>query len=391
MNHTHLYGFLNNTCYRVPIYNSSDEIIAISGMNSCSRVSTLPSAKVFAMKININTAEYVENPVANHTFCSQLVEWVKDQKISSIMDLRDTYKIEIDYTIATMENQLVDEGVMVQTIAPKEVLVVQPISETNELYYRKALKFDKIVKFTRSFPASYNIMNQITPKYKFKIHAIRIKGITDCGVDDPKEEYLTNTVVDLTGRRRAAITTSTVDGVVLFDTAKIGLKFVPEIVPFKPREIGVDFTLVLNEFCEFGSEVELLNALKDNSGETSSEDPGDIGGGHCHPNIHPHPGFQPQNPVRPLDPPNKDENPDEPGNPDTPTDPDKPTDEDSDLRWEYQRVDSTTSDDEQKYTVVADDTDPFDPETMAKISDVQKHISDIQLGEQVYWGWTWNI
>ena len=398
MTHEHLYALLNDVCYRVPVPAGETKMLAIEDMTS--KVSTIKRAdsRVHTMKIQINTGNFRE-ATSNDLNCKRIVDWATETKASSITDLRDSYKVEIDYCITSSTKRLIEEGTAVQTVSPFVILVAQPIAEGNHLTYTKALTFDKLIKFTKAFPASYGALHSVNESYSLEINAIRIKGITDLGFGDPKPNYFYPKVIDRTGRKTSGITSTTEEAILLLDTKAMGIDFDPEIITFLPRELAVEIKIVFDEFCQFFDENEILNIISENGGGPSSTTPPSEEKppyeAPCHPNIHPHPippcgGCQcpfppvpPCPPDRPITPPDK---PDDPDNPDDPGYEGPGCDDD--LIWDLQRVDATTPDSEKIYTVVADDTEDFDSETMIKYSEAAEKIADIQIGEQVYWGYT---
>ena len=386
--HTHLYSLIDNKGYRVPVPKTPCEMLAIENMTSKTRSSVLPSAKIFTQKVILNTTDFQKEKLSNRLYCDKVLNWVKDSKATVITDLRDSYKIQVDYLITSAADELIDEGVTTQTVEPKVVIMPTGVSEDNELGYRYALKFDKLIKFTKAFPASFGMLQQISGQYFLKIHGIKLLGISDLGVTDGKDQYIYPGILDNSGRMQVGITTAAHDGVCILDTTQMGITFDPEVIPFKPRELAIDLSIVLNEFCQYASEAELLAALAANDGGTSSDTPDGNGNKYpCHPNIHPHP---PMNPCpdhwcpgcdKPLGPDNGDKPKPNPG------------DNDDDLIWALQPVDGTTPDDAVRYTVVDDSMsdDIFDKNTMVKLADAKKYITDVKVGDLVFWGWTWNM
>lgn len=388
MTHEHLYTLLGGVCFRAPIPTGETRMLAIEEM--ASKVSTIrrDNARTHTMKIQINTKNF-RNPKDNEVSCQEIVDWATNSKATSITDLRDSYKVEIDYCITSSTKQLIEEGTAVQTVSPQVVLVAQDIAEGNRLTYTKALKFDKLVKFTKAFPASYGAINQVSNSYILQIYRIRIKGISDLGFGDTKPNYYYPRVVDRTGKRRIGMTTPADGSILLLDTEVMGIKFDPEIISFRPRELCVDVNILFDEFCVFFDENQILDIIDANGGgPTSTTPPTEDEPPYqapCHPNIHPHP--RPEGdigpcpgcpPDRPLDPPSGDDNCC--GGPGC----------DDDVIWDLQIADPTTSPDEKIYTVVSDDLpeEEFDAESMIRYADAAERIGDIKVGDRVFWGYT---
>lgn len=392
--HNHLYSVIDNKGYRVPIPKNQPETIAYDELPSKSRVGANPSAKIFALKVVLNTTDFQETKLSNRLYCEKVLNWIKDSKATVITDLRDSYKIQLDYTLVSAAGELIDEGVTTQTVEPKIVMVANPLNTDNEMTYRLAFKFDKIIKLDKAFPASFGMINQVNRQYYLKVNGIRLLALSDLGTTDPKDNYFYPSILDCSGRLQMGITNAASEGVCIFDTTTRGINIDKECVPFRPRELGVDITILLNEFAEFFTETEILAALGENNGSTTSDSEDDQGNTLCHPNIHPH--YPPHNgvcgdhwcpacdkPLKPNNPDNPDQKPDPNPKPDPGTD--------DDMRWELQPVDGTTPEGTTIYTVVADDTsdEEFDENTMVKLSETQKYISTAKVGDKVFWGWTW--
>lgn len=332
MKHYHLYGCMEDVCYRLPVMETKDKVLWSEEFPSDTRASVLPEAKTFLMHINVNSSDFTK-PITNKDYCEEILTWAEETKLDHIVDLRDTFKIEMDYMIYTGTNVMIYEGTSCWSVKGKEILVPSPVDEeSQELSYRKAIRFEKTISaLEKAFSGSYGLMHcHCREEYYLLIKGIRIKGISDEGFVDPKPEFLSS-VIDLSGRRRYIPTVPSEIAILLFDTDTYGIDFRPEKIPFRPKKLDVELNIVLNNFCEFGDETKLLEIVYKNNGSASSEteDPRFP----CHPNIHPHPGVYIPHPVRPICPmhppislvppvPDKpDENPGDttdPENPDTP-------------------------------------------------------------------------
>lgn len=449
MNHSHIYGILNNVCYRVPVIKEHGCIVKPNEFVSTVQPKLYPDAKIYTLHVNINTAEYKES-ITNFDYCKKIIEWVTANKASVINDLRDTFKIEVDYSLYGSQDELIDEGTAVRTVEPAEAFILMATTETNEMQYKKAVKFSQVVKFNKLFPASYGMLGSLSSRYTFSINAIRLKGSIDAGAIDRTPVYTSNKIIDVSGREHMGTTTSTKDAITLYDTSAVGIEFPINIIPFKPAELGISIDLLLDEFCEFGDETTLLNALVDAGGNISSN-PGTLYP--CHPNIHPHPGFPPcgNGPIYPLKPNNpdkpdddkkdddkKDDDKKDDDKPDPTPTPDPDDDEpevDPSMVWELQPADGYETENDIVYTI-ANGLDTIALDTIAKylpeatvgskvyfkrttdgwkpfldtgntytsifivtvsdadvinIETAKKHMSDPHVGDKVYWGWTYNI
>lgn len=331
MKHYHLYGFMGETCYRLPVLERKDKVLWSEEMPSDTRASVYPGAGSFILNVNINSSDFTKY-ITNQDYCDQILTWAKETKADKIVDLRDLFKVEVDYMLYTNRNELVYEGTTVQTLAAKEVLIPEDVNpESNMLTYRKGIRFEKSIPFEKACPSGYGIMRGVSKEvYYFLVKAIRIKGVSDEGFVDRKPEFLTS-VVDLSGRRRYAPTVSTENAILIFDSDEYDISFPPEMISFRPKKLTLELNVVMNAFCEFGNEDELLAIIHENSGSASSEtgDPRFP----CHPNIHPHPGMYIPHPTRPIHPlrppfplvppvPPKEDDPGE--NPENPDDPNTP-------------------------------------------------------------------
>ena len=379
MNHSHVYGILNDTCYRIPVIPENSSIVRPNDFVSSVQPKLYPDAKVYALNISINTTEYQER-ISNFDQCKKVIEWVKGNKASVIADLRDTFKIEIDYALYSAQNELIDEGTTVRTVEPSESFVLFQTSETNEMQYRKAIKFSQTIKFNKLFPASYGLIGSLSKQYRFEIHAIRLKGSVDGGILDSTPLYTSNRVLDMSGREHMATTVTSKDSVTLYDTSVVGITFPYNIIPFKPTELGINVNILLNEFCEFGDEAELFAALSESGGSISSQ-PGSIYP--CHPNIHPHPGFPPcgNGPIIPLIPNKPNPKPDNPSKPDDGKDDNTPKDDepavDPSMKWELQIADGYETENDIVYTV-------GNGENSVALETITKYLPDVTAGSKVY-------
>lgn len=300
LQHSHLYGFMDETCYRLPIMETQSKIVWTEEMPSDTRASILPGAKHFMLNVNINTSDFVK-PITNEDYCSEILAWAKDTKAKSIVDLRNVFKVEVDFLLYTGRNELIYEGTTAQSLEAKEILIPSPVDEElNTLSYRKGIRFEKSLSFEKACPPSYGIMKGIAEEdYFFLIKAIRIKGISDEGFVDKKPEFLTS-VIDLSGRRRYARTVTSENTLPIFNSEVYNIEFPPEKIQFRPKELTVMINVVMNNFCEFGDEDALLAIIHENNGGTTSES--DDLRYPCHPHIHPHHGAYVPHPTRPIHP-----------------------------------------------------------------------------------------
>ena len=337
--HSHLYGFFDEVCYRLPTLDQETplRIAPEEALTSTSRTAILPNS-TFVQSISLNSADFIET-VSNEEYCQAVMDWAKETKATSVTDILNTFKVEISYIIFNINSRYVyDEGVTTQNITPREVVLLNEVSEGNLLSYRKALHLKKTIPFRNMLQASYEMGHLRNEGYAFKVNRIKIKMIPDNGFCTKDLNYVTDAVIDFTGRRKGyTLTSDSEHAITVLDTEDLDVEFPAERIGFRPKSIQIDLDILLNGFFTFYSETDFLKILYDNEGKPSSEtgDPMIP----CHPNIHPHPGMyipHPTRPIRPMGPPKplrpkpeekpgeNDQNPENP--PKDPTTPENPGD-----------------------------------------------------------------
>ena len=337
--HSHLYGFFDEVCYRLPTLDQESllRIAPEEALTSTSRTAILPNS-TFVQSISLNSADFIET-VSNEEYCQTVMDWAKETKATSVTDILNTFKVEISYIIFNINSRYVyDEGVTTQNITPREVVLLNEVSEGNLLSYRKALHLKKTIPFRNMLQASYEMGHLRNEGYAFKVNRIKIKMIPDNGFCTKDLNYVTDAVIDFTGRRKGyTLTSDSEHAITVLDTEDLDVEFPAERIGFRPKSIQIDLDILLNGFFTFYSETDFLKILYDNEGKPSSEtgDPMIP----CHPNIHPHPGMyipHPTRPIRPMGPPKplrpkpeekpgeNDQNPENP--PKDPTTPENPGD-----------------------------------------------------------------
>lgn len=336
--HSHLYGFFDEVCYRLPSFDREGSVMIApeEALTSNSRASILPNS-TFVQSISLNSADFIET-ASNEEYCKTVMDWAKETKATSITDLMNTFKVEISYIFFNMNSQYVyDEGVTTQNITPREVVMLDEVSEGNILSYRKALHLKKTFSFRNMLHASYGLGQYKNDGYALKINRIKIKMIPDNGFDTKELKYVTDAVIDFTGRRRGfTLTSDTEHAITVLDTMDLDVQFPAERIGFRPKSIMLDLDVIMNGFFTFFSEEEFLKILYDNEGKPSSETGDPLIP--CHPHIHPHPGMYIPHPtilIRPMGPP-------KPLRPKPVEDPEKPGEDDPTKDPEEDKKDPTT-------------------------------------------------
>lgn len=259
------YGYINNTAYRMPVSIVDGITEAVECSKSGTTCTSLPEARIFEVKVNLNNSEFIES-MSNEAFCQSLINWVKATKVEHIPNLSKDFKINLKYKLTDQNGSVLDEGSTASVATVEDIVLLFSNTEKHEMGYRRGFTFDHTFKFMNNIQASFGIMKRNATECVFKIESIQILGMVD---PDSMYQYLTNahlSVLDNTGRKpcKYPFMDATANNIVLFDTNDFGIYFDPIYIEFKPRELRVKVHTVLNNFAAFEDDFDLLVALAEN-------------------------------------------------------------------------------------------------------------------------------
>ena len=426
-----VYGILGKNLYRMAMVNK-EQVLPIENFRSSIYNHENTHDKHFTSVVKFNTGEFFQKQ-SNDSLYRSILEYIQISEIKSIETLYTEFKVGVDYTLTDSLGNVIAEGISVVPAQSRDVYITYPITDRNELPAKRAKLLESKINLSRFIPAKYGIMDgSVVTNYTFKINSISVFGNLTDKTKDQYIRHLNPSIINTTfshesgtyrGIRKSHI--------LIFDSSMVCQEFNPVTFMYKPNTITVDFSLLLDAFCEVYDDSEIWRLIERNGGKTSSDpyiydepvdpfrpvtDPNHScphnGASHGHNHGHepytdgmipfgPKPGFKPgpimddmcgchrpvHPPVHPCPPPMP---PHCPGDCPPPVIP--PVNEHPHHghfhkgEWCLTTKDDPNVPPNEKFVVVADDIseEDFDAFTMVKYRHVKPFISDVQVGDYVY-------
>ena len=430
-----VYGVIDRTLYRM---STIEKIKPTPMENFASGIYNKENTynKRFETKIKFNTGEFFKQQ-SNDEIYDDIINYLKSSDVSYIDTVYTEFKIGVDYTLTDTNGEVISEGIVMAPASSKDVYITYPITDDNKLHAKRAKLIDGKVTLSRFIPAKYGIMDgSVNVGYTFMINGIVVLGNLTDKTKDQYIRHLNPSIMDTTFSHNSG----TFKGIQkshipVFDSrCMMQEDFKPVQFNYKPNEIVIDFSLLMDCFCEVKDDTEIWRLVEGNGG-CHSTDPYEFpfnrdpfrpvtDGCHC-----PHNGtshgdnngdypyldgmkpFGPHDGCKPgLFPPKPDCDcrPKPPCPPPKPPKPPCPPPDDGchchppvvppinacpphgkyNKEWCRTTKEATNIPDSEKFIVVPDEIsdEKFDGTTMVKYSKVRPFITDITIGEYVYQG-----
>lgn len=287
-----------------------------------------------------NTANSDSNRIRYEDYLS----FLKDKLVTNLTLMNNTYKVFVDIVIYDESKKVIEEGIKIHEITASDLVKLYDVDSSSELKYVFNKKFHCVIpcNVANSNVKTFGInARQKVPKY------VRIRNISIRGeYKDPDNTNgimkLNQTLIDTTISRISPTISDVKDKMIeVYNSAGTNLAVI-DIGTGYPRSINIEINVTVDGFMVPFDEIEINKILVENE-ETLNPDPS------------PDPG------------------------PDSGPDPGGDDDEGSLFFAQYERCSKT---DAQARVVVAD-ADYKDDGTCYKLSEVQKDIPDIKVGEYV--------
>jgi len=409
---SNLFGFFGKNVYRMST-KTNVKPKAIDVFTSSNFVKENIVDKTITTCIKINTMDFYKEE-SNEAIYSQLIDFLKYSKTTSIDTLYYSMKIALDYQIMDDSGSIIDGGIRyIQVDADEVNVLLDPNPVSAELSYRRAEYLKKKFTISRINGSSYGIMENMPKHIDFKINGITIyANLTDMG-----SQYYIQNLGPASQDKTFCYGSGTIDSiqshsVVLFDSRLYGIVFPSQMIDYMPNAINISVEALINQFCYVYDDSEIWSIVESNGGNESDApskfvDPSQPGRSPFDPVVvrKPCPGNYPMPPVhppchckpspfpphhRPGDNNNSGvQTPINPGdnwNPEDTVVPSPDYNQDhGDVNLEEWCFASEYDDPSIKFVVVDDSIsdEDFDATSMVKYSDVLPYISDINIGDYV--------
>ena len=204
----------------------------------------------------------------NKEVIDENIQYLKDNKITSLRRLDPLYEIACDFTLFDENRKkIIDEGVMVRHIIGKEIsrFRVLGVSEDNELHHRIVKEFEGEFnwKYLQSVPCG--IIGSPRYDYTLVINKIYIHQLINDpdrfkNVHDSIETYHKSSEGVCITRETFATSYNRPEDIVIFDSAAESIKIDPIRIEDKMANLNLNINLVLNNYFEVYDE-ETINAI----------------------------------------------------------------------------------------------------------------------------------
>jgi len=189
----------------------------------------------------------------------EMINYLKDNLITEIESVQDTFKVAIDYTICNSSCEL-DHSVAIKPLSPSDAAIILGVATNNEGVYRRVKTFGQEIEFGISNPLPLGIMATNPGSYSFKINDITIYQDLS-----PISGTLHNSIY-----KKSCCCRSTTVGdslskfAAIFSTSALGIEIQQLSIPFIPRKVFVNLYMCLANLIEAYDDTEVNNILIEN-------------------------------------------------------------------------------------------------------------------------------
>lgn len=291
---------------------------------------------------------------SNMELYTELVDYLKTQKITEIKEIQNFFKIYVDYS-AFEDGREIEHSAVIRPIQPLDKAVMLGVATNNECVYRRVKTFTPNIEFKLRNSLPHGIMSKPKTDYKLKIHNIAIFQ------DFSREPEVHESTYDVAYSIGSSTISSSLENMkMIYSTENNGIDIQEIGLSFMPRNISIDMDIVLADYIVAYNDNDINKILIENIEAKYPVEDDDI------------------------------EVPENPENPDIMI-PDVDPNQTADGRYEpdkdgyfsyYEKCTETTPD----ALLVVEDLIPdgyYDTSVMIRISKVIKDIDDIQVGDYV--------
>ena len=94
----------------------------------------------------------------NKAMYYEMIEALKENEITEIPPMQNTFKMTVDYTLSVKNGKEIDHSITVQTIKPIDAILPLGVAKNNELVYRFVKMFKKKIDFRFKDNIPYGIL-----------------------------------------------------------------------------------------------------------------------------------------------------------------------------------------------------------------------------------------
>lgn len=249
-----LYTIIDNTLYKVDQIPRNPFIIA-KNMENKSTLSFDDGRR--QVSLNVWLDSFNTNDVkTNKAMYYEMIEGIKENEITSIPTIQNSFKMTIDYSLFTKTGKEIDHSVSVQTIDPVDAILPIGIAKNNELVYRFVKVFKKKINFRFKDSIPYGIMKKPFDKYILKINQISIFEDTNT------EEEIHKSLEERPFRAGSQTVSSSLEFTKLvFSSVDAGVEYYPIELTYIPRLINFNMEIMLSEYIVAFDESDVEKAL----------------------------------------------------------------------------------------------------------------------------------
>ena len=195
----------------------------------------------------------------NKAMYYEMIEALKENEITEIPPMQNTFKMTVDYTLSVKNGKEIDHSITVQTIKPIDAILPLGVAKNNELVYRFVKMFKKKIDFRFKDNIPYGIMKQPYEKYILTINNISIYEDTNTieeihkSLEERPFKYGSQTVESSLEFTK-----------LVFSSMDAGISYYPVELSYIPRVINFDMEILLDNYIVAYDDNEVNKVLVEN-------------------------------------------------------------------------------------------------------------------------------
>lgn len=265
-----VYGIISNTLYRMAI---KDKVSVLPVENFKSTVYNRENApdRNFSSVIKFNTGDFFAEQ-SNDEVYKDIIEFITLNQITDIETIFTEFKTAVDYVLSDNLGNVISEGITMVPAKSRDVHVTHALTEDNKLNSRRAKLIENKITISQMIPPRYGIMEETPSGYIFKIKGIKVYGNLTDATKDQYIRHLNPSMINTT----FSYSSGTYKGiqkchVPVFDSRAYQVEFDAQELSYRPATIMVDFTLLMDTFCNVFDDSEIWRIIEQNGGTTTTD------------------------------------------------------------------------------------------------------------------------